>query len=239
MERTKKQPLEIEKKFQMEIRVGNAFAAFVIRNNAKEAKENGGQIFFNPLVTKTGILLECVGLTASMPVDTGRHGEAMDEFIQAVKDGKHTRVNIETEEMPEEPDGIGLEFIVYKGVKTSIARKVNQYNPFKDKNVIPVKRMTIKEEQYNRNFLKEDLEFIKDRKRMGDECIFKVDIGDGGLVLVHLADNHRCNLRIQSEKVGWYIHCAYDVYARVKEIDDSFLQDGYATIKYDIIVLDE
>lgn len=235
----KKINLEVEKTFQSEVHVGNAFAAYVVRNTAKEAKENGGQVYFKPLVTKTGILLECVGLTASIPFDIGRHGEEIDDFIQSVKGGKQTRVDIETEEMPEEPDGIGLNFIVYKGVETSIAPKVNQYNPFKDKNSIPVKRMTITEEQYNRNFLKEDLDYAKDRKRVGDECIYKVDIGNDGLELISLTDNHRTNLRIHSEKVGWYIHCAYDVYARIKEIDDSYLQDGFARIKYDIIVLEQ
>lgn len=98
--------------------------------------------------------------------------------------------------------------------------------------------MTITEEQSNRIFLKEDLDYAKDRKRLDDECIYKVDIGSEGLELINLADNHRTNLRIRSEKVGWYIHCAYDVYARIKEIDDSYLQDGFARIKYDIIVLE-
>lgn len=234
----KKLNLEIEKTFCMEIRVGNAFAAWCIRDAAKEAKENGKDFYFKPMVTKTGILIEAVGIAASMPFDSGACAEEIEEYIQYVKDGYQTRIEVETEESPEEPDGIGMNFIIYKGEKVAEIKTVNQYNPFKDKKTIPVKRMTITEEQFNRNFLKEDLEFAKERKRMGDECIYKVDIGNEGLELRHLANNHRTNLRIQSEKAGWYVHCAYDVYARIKEIDDSYLQDGFVRVKYDIIVLE-
>lgn len=234
----KKSNFEIKKSFCLEISVGNAFAAWCIRDHAKEAKENGKDFYFKPIVTKTGISLEAVGMSASMPFDSGICPEEIEEYIQYVKDGHQTRVEVETEKAPEEPDGIGLCFIIYKGEKVAEVKAVNQYNPFKDKKNIPVKRMTITEEQYNRNFLKEDLEYAKNRKRLGDECIYKVDIGNEGLELIMVADNHRTNLRIKSEKVGWYIHCAYDVFARIKEIDDIYLQDGYVRIKYEIIVLE-
>ena len=91
-------------------------------------------------------------------------------------------------------------------------------------------------------FIEERNSFCERTKKKGEDVIYKVDLFEKGLALRSVAydTGGSSPFTIESEKVGKYYHDGYDIYARIKEIDDSDLDYcGMASIKYDIIVLDE
>lgn len=240
-----KQNLEIENMFTEDFFIGNSFVCYTIISAAEDGRKNGEDVYFKVKSgTKEGVIVEGVGIGASFPLDESDVSDNVKEFICAVKAGKRVRVDIAStkEEWYDNGDVLKFRFIVYKGREENSFQQKNIFNPFADKYKIAIKRMVVTEIQENAIMLKNDVKFVKERKKRGEDIIYKVDLFDGGLALRSIEYNNggSCSFTIKSEKVGKYYYGGYDIYARIKEIDDSDLDYcGIAYIKYDMIVLDE
>ena len=239
-----KRDLEIEKVFTEEVFIGDSLVCMTLISVAENALKDGADIYFKVKAdTSNGIVMEGVGIGASMPLDEVGVSDNIKEFVYAAKVGKKVRVDIVStmQDWYDNGEVIKFRFVVYKENEVYSHQGMYAFNPFTDKCRIPVKRMTVTELQENDVLLKNEIHFVRERKKKGEDIIYKVDLFEKGLALrsVSYDTGGSSPFTIESEKVGKYYHHGYDIYARIKEIDDSVLDYcGMASIKYDIIVLD-
>lgn len=228
---------QILKTFEFDFETGDFMTVFTLENIIENEAKEGREVYFEPYVTTKGIILNGVGIDASITFDEESCEEDMLDFIQAVRNGQKVYVKPIVGEFSASRTTIKLKFDIYT-CEAEPKEDENEYNPFKDKNIIPVKRMTITEEYPTNFYMETTLERIRTKKEMGVDVIYTIQEEDLICYLFDMKKDEKSLFSIANEKVYDYVFKGYTVYAKMKEIDTLMKEYGIVTIKYDILVVE-
>ena len=88
---------------------------------------------------------------------------------------------------------------------------MNVFNPFTDKFSIPVKRMMVTELQENGVLLKNEIRFVRERKKKGEDVIYKVDLFDKKKAAQNIVNCYR----LQNPNIKYIFN---DIYNELKNV---------------------
>ena len=112
-----KRKFEIEKVFTEEVFIGDSLACMTLISVAENAQKDGEEVYFQVKAdTKNGIVMNGVGIGASMPLDEIGVSDDIKEFVHAAKVGKKVRVDIAStmKDWYDNGEVIKFRFVVYK-----------------------------------------------------------------------------------------------------------------------------
>lgn len=228
---------QIEKSFEVDFEVGDFMTVFTLENMIKNEEKEGNEVYFRPTKTANQITLDGVGIDASIGIPEPEYKEIMPDFFKAFNEGKSIKARLVIGEISPSRTSIKLKFEIFSCKADPSVRK-EVYNPFKDKNILPVKRMTIKEDQPTNYFIELTLDGIRSKKERGIDCVFQIKEDDCICWLYELGKDDRSLFSVADERVYDYVFKGYTVYARMKEIDTLMKEYGIVTIKYDILIVE-
>ena len=227
---------EIDKVFDVNFDFGEFITVFMVEQSIESAIKTGKKPHFTSQATPTGIILKGVGFNANIPIDKANaEGELLD-LIKAVENGQKVTGIPQVGELNPDRTTLKVNFTIYKEGDIVHIRPTCNYNPFKDKSIIPVKKKTIKEEYISNLAIKKMIDYIRSRKALKEDVVFVLKRKGIEPILHDIATDIKTPFDISNEQVYDYMVDGYKIYARVKEIDDSPTNMGLITIKFEMLI---